>query len=348
MDSWTFRLAAISAIWLLGCGDPGSERGAPLSTGTYGGGGSVSATGGNAGQAGASGGSAGTGISSGGAGGAGPESGTPELDGGNDARDSAGSAADADGSEQDAQRDDGRGEVDAAKGVLQIMPLGDSITNGSGGTNAGYRGFLFNLLKASARDVLFVGSSVQGSVSTTVNPLPSAQRHNEGHSSYSINEISNNLDGLDTTSFDRYGGASRDPNGGHWFDGITSGANARPPLYPDIILMMVGTNNASNPDRTAVRNQLHALITKITTQRPNAKLVVAQITPSDRPNNVSYNADVASEVTSFRAAGKNVSMVDMYTNFPADGIGGDGTHPNDKGYAVMAQRWFDGIVAIVP
>jgi lysophospholipase L1-like esterase len=276
----------------------------------------------------------------------------PEFDGGNDARDSSASAADADGavdgSEQDAQRDGGRGEVDAAKGVLQIMPLGDSITNGSGGTNAGYRGLLFNLLKASARNVLFVGSSVQGSVSTTVNPLPSAQRHNEGHSSYTINEISNNLDGLDTTSFDQYGGASRDPNGGHWFDGITSGANARAPLYPDIILMMVGTNNASNPDRTAVRNQLHALMTKIITQRPNAKLVVAQITPSDRPNNVSYNADVASEVTSFRAAGKNVSMVDMYTNFPADGIGGDGTHPNDKGYAVMAQRWFDGIVAIVP
>jgi hypothetical protein len=293
-------------------------------------------------------------MSSGGAAGAGTEGGIPELDGGNDARDSGAGAADADATdtaEQDAQRDGGRGEADAAdaaKSVLQIMPLGDSITNGSGGTNAGYRGFLFNLLKASARNVLFVGSSVQGSISTTVNPLPAAQRHNEGHSSYPIDEISNNLDGLDTTSFDTYGGASRDPNGGHWFDGIASGPNARPPLYPDIILMMVGTNNANSSDRTAVRNQLHALITKITTQRPNAKLVVAQITPSDRPNNVSYNADVASEVTSFRAAGKSVSMVDMYTNFPADGIGGDGTHPNDKGYAFMAQRWYEGIVAIVP
>jgi lysophospholipase L1-like esterase len=112
--------------------------------------------------------------------------------------------------------------------------------------------------------------------------------------------------------------------------------------------MMVGTNNANSTDRAGVRSQLHALITKITTQRPNAKLVVAQITPSDRPNNVSYNADVASEVTSFRAAGKNVSMVDLYTNFPADGIGADGTHPNDKGYAFMAQRWYDGILAILP
>src|SRR5438874_2096395 len=140
MNSWTFRLAAIPVIWLLGCGDPGSERGASLSTGTYGGGRSLSATGGSAGQAGANGGSAGTGMSSGGAGGAGGlGGGMPELDGGNDARDSDGRAADADGTadgtEQDAQRDGGRGEVDAAKGVLQIMPLGDSITNGSGGTN---------------------------------------------------------------------------------------------------------------------------------------------------------------------------------------------------------------------
>jgi hypothetical protein len=196
-----------------------------------------------------------------------------------------------------------------SRGTLQIMPLGDSITYGSAGTNAGYRGPLYSLLKTSPIKVLYVGSSVGGAVTTMVNPLPSNQRHNEGHASYTINDISNNLDGLDTTEFDKYGGASRDPNGGHWFDGIASGVNARPAAYPDIILMMIGANNAyaSDSDRTAVRNQPHALITKITTQRPNAKLVVAQITPSNRPYTVSYNADVASEVKTFQAAGKQVS-----------------------------------------
>jgi hypothetical protein len=238
--------------------------------------------------------------------------------------------------------------AESGTGTLQIMPLGDSITYGFNGTNAGYRGPLYNLLKSSPMKVLYVGSSVEGAVTTAVSPLPSTERHNEGHSSFNINETSNNLDGLDTTEFDKYGGADRDPNGGHWFDGIASGAHARPALYPDIILMMIGTNNASDTDRTAVRNQLHALITKITTLRPNAKLVVAQITPSNRPNNVSYNADVASEVAIFRASGKQVSMVDMYTDFPADGLYTDGVHPNDKGFAFMAQQWHAGISTVVP
>jgi len=246
-------------------------------------------------------------------------------------------------------REDAHGDgAESGTGSLQIMPLGDSITYGFNGTNAGYRGPLYNLLKSSHMNVLYVGSSVQGAVTTVANPLPSTERHNEGHSSYNINEISNNLDGLDTTEFDKYGGADRDPNGGHWFDGIASGVHARPAMYPDIILMMIGTNNASDTDRMAVRSQLHALITKITMLRPNAKLIVAQITPSNRPNNVSYNADVASEAAIFRAAGKQVSMVDMYTDFHADGLYTDGVHPNDKGFAFMAQQWSVGISGVVP
>jgi hypothetical protein len=243
---------------------------------------------------------------------------------------------------------DANGTTDAGTKTLQIMPLGDSITYGSHGTNAGYRGFLYNLLQTSPVKFVYVGSSTQTTVTTTVNPLPSTQWHNEGHPSYTINDVSNNLDGLDSTTFVMYGGASRDPNGGHWFDGIASGANARPPLVPDIILMMIGTNDANNSDRTAVHDDLHALITKITTERPDAKLIVAQITPSNRPNNVSYNADVASEVTLFQGSGKHVSMVDMYTNFPQSGLYTDGVHPIDTGYEFMAQQWYDGIAAVVP
>jgi hypothetical protein len=257
-------------------------------------------------------------------------------------------AIDAELSDSSPQQDAHGDGAESGTGTLQIMPLGDSITYGFNGTNAGYRGPLYNLLKSSHMTVRYVGSSVEGAVTTAVSPLPSTERHNEGHSSFNINEISNNLDELDTTEFDKYGGADRDPNGGHWFDGIASGVHARAALYPDVILMMIGTNNASDTDRMAVRNQLHALITKITTLRPNAKLIVAQITPSNRPNNVSYNADVSSEVAIFRAAGKQVSMVDMYTGFPADGLYTDGVHPNDKGFAFMAQQWHAGISGVVP
>ena len=231
-------------------------------------------------------------------------------------------------------------------GPLQIMPLGDSITvGGPDRTNAGYRGFLYHLLEQSGRNVAYVGSSVYGVVTTTVNPLPMDQRHNEGHSSYSINDINNNLDGLDTATFDRFGGADRDPNGGHWLDGIASGPNARPPVFPDIITLMIGTNNAGG-NQTAVHDQLHALLTKLTTLRPNTQLVVAQITPGNRTFDVSYNAFVATEVASLQAAGKHVSLVDMYTNFPANGLSADNLHPNDIGFAFMAQQWFDAIAKL--
>ena len=109
---------------------------------------------------------------------------------------------------------------------------------------------------------------------------------------------------------------------------------------------MIGTNNAGDADRTAVQNQLHALLTKITSLRPDTRLIVAQITPLKQTNNASYNAVVASEVNGFKAAGKHVSLVDMFTNFPADGQYTDGVHPNDKGFAFMSQQWFDAIVAV--
>ena len=127
-----------------------------------------------------------------------------------------------------------------------------------------------------------------------------------------------------------------------WWPHCGSGANARPPVFPDIITLMIGTNNAGG-DQTAVHDQLHALLTKLTTLRPNTQLVVAQITPSNRTFDVSYNAFVATEVASLQAAGKHVSLVDMYTNFPANGLATDNLHPNDIGFAFMAQQWFDAI-----
>jgi lysophospholipase L1-like esterase len=227
-----------------------------------------------------------------------------------------------------------------------VMPIGDSITvGGPVPTNAGYRGPLYNLLKQSGRNVLYLGSSVFGKVTTTTNPLPMDQRHNEGHSSYTINDINNNLDGLNTATFNRFGGVDRDPNGGHWLDGIASGANARQPAFPHIITLMIGSNNGGDAPTTA-RDQLHALLTKLTTLRPNTQLIVAQIIPGNRTFDVSYNAFVASEVASLQTAGKHVSLVDMYTNFPANGLYTDNAHPNDVGFAFMAKQWFDAIAKL--
>ena len=41
----------------------------------------------------------------------------------------------------------------------KIMPVGDSITYGADGTNAGYRGFLYNDLTAAGNTFQFVGTT---------------------------------------------------------------------------------------------------------------------------------------------------------------------------------------------
>ncbi|MEO5715501.1 MAG: autotransporter-associated beta strand repeat-containing protein [Luteolibacter sp.] len=223
---------------------------------------------------------------------------------------------------------------------LKIMPLGDSITYGFNGGNAGYRGLLYNLLNSIASGFRYIGTSIERPGSLPVSPID--QRHNEGHSSYAINDISNNLDGFDNSKFLQYGGPERNPNGGHWFDGIP---NVRDPMYPDVITLMIGTNDIV--DLTGVQTRLHNLLSKITTQRPAAKLIVATITPlpAFTANVTAYNGIIASEVAAFQSVGKQVFLVDMKTGFPANGLDPDNIHPNDIGFTFMASQWRDAILS---
>jgi lysophospholipase L1-like esterase len=224
---------------------------------------------------------------------------------------------------------------------LQIMPLGDSITYGAHGHHGGYRGPLGLLLSSVETNFVFVGSSTGNSRS-----LPPNERHHEGHPSFAIADIYTNLDGFDDSLYRKYGGASRNPDGGHWLTGIASGSNARPALYPDVILLMIGTNDRDNPAGAGAR--LDRLVGKIVAMRPRAHLIVARITPIARTlaysNFVaSYNQSVDAVVGKY-AARHLVTEVDLNTGFPGDGFSHDHLHPNDAGYNWMATRWYDAIL----
>jgi hypothetical protein len=226
---------------------------------------------------------------------------------------------------------------------LQIMPLGDSITYGSGGHNSGYRGPLGELLSSTSTisNFVFVGSSID-------NKLPANEWHYEGHPSYAIANIYTNLDGVEDSLYKKYSGDSRKPNGGHWFDGIASGPNARPPLYPDIILLMIGTNDRDNAN--GALDRLDALVSKIVTMRPNAHLIIARLTPimrNDAYTNFvgAYNQAVDAVVAKY-APNHLVTEVDLNTGFPANGLGKDKLHPNEIGYDWMAKRWYNAILEV--
>ena len=222
---------------------------------------------------------------------------------------------------------------------LQIMPLGDSITDGAGGTNAGYRGPLYNLLIKTAPDFQFVGTStyLPGS-------LPANQQHHNGFPSYATINISNNLDRLDTSVYTTYGGADRYPNGGYWLTG--GNGTGRAAVFPNVILLMAGANDGSPGSQLSYRDNLTTLLSKIVTLRPDAHLIIADVTPrtdiwaSSVP---AINNTINAVAADYMARGSHVSVVDMNTSFPSNGLN-DAVHPNDIGYNWMANQWYGAIV----
>ena len=234
---------------------------------------------------------------------------------------------------------------------LQIMPLGDSITYGGSGTNAGYRGYLYSLLNPVAPNFQFVGASTVNPSSLPTTPID--ETHHNGYSSYATLDLLNNLDGLDLTRYDEYGGVERYPNGGYWLTG--GNGTGRSAVFPDIILLLVGANDISQAtlgntqiDIVNYQANLTALINKLVTLRPDATVFTADITPwpSESADVTTINGTVHMVVTNFQAQGAHVSEVDLNTQFPANGISGDGLHPNDTGYTFMAGQWFNSLLSV--
>ena len=201
-----------------------------------------------------------------------------------------------------------------AIGGVKIMPLGDSITFGYDGANntSGYRLGLWNRFLNDGLNIDFVGSLQSGSGPNNFDT------DNEGHYGWRINQLIDNIDG--------------------WLD----------TYQPQIITLMIGTNDINNNEDVAgAPNRLSALIDKITARRPNARLLVASITPlrdaaaNDRVRQ--YNATIPGIVTAKVQAGKNVSYVNMAGALTLANIP-DGIHPDAAGYDKMAVIWRNALL----
>jgi lysophospholipase L1-like esterase len=212
------------------------------------------------------------------------------------------------------------------------LPLGDSITAGTGSSDGGgYRVELFRQAVTHSQSITFVGTSTSGPTTVSGKTFP---RSHEGHSGFVIDTIPQ-----------RQGLSS-----------VTDAAIAK--SIPHIVLLMIGTNDiAWTYDLGNEPTRLGNLIDKIISDAPKALVVVAQIGPSNDDARTAlikaYNDGIPAVVQARVAAGKHVSMVDMFTPFVSNvnyktALLSDEVHPNDAGYVILGQTWYAAIQSFLP
>jgi lysophospholipase L1-like esterase len=187
---------------------------------------------------------------------------------------------------------------------LRILPLGDSITYGIGSTGSNsYRADLYKKLTAAGAAVDFIGSKRSGNF---------AQPNHEGWSGYTITQIS-------------------------------SMSERSLPKKPNVVLLMAGTNDMPRGDAKGASSKLGTLIDKLVTAVPDSVVLVATLTPLGMAQAAvdTFNREVPIVVKSRADNGKKVAVVSFAAVKKTDLA--DGVHPNDAGYAKMADAWFKGV-----
>lgn len=228
---------------------------------------------------------------------------------------------------------------DSAAAPVRVMPLGDSVTAGYPfDNNGGYRAQLWKRFGASAANLDFLGSLTGGSL------IAVPDRNHEGHSGFTIAKEA----GVS------YGGLTE--NMPTWLG---------PSVNPDVILLMIGTNDVNFDYRAATAperlDQLIGVISDpLTGLKPQATLIVASIlpiddskpqyrrTPTDFSRNarvLAFNSAIPGIVAAHRAAGANVHFFDMYSRFALTDLV-DGLHPTVAGYNKLGDLWYEAIQSV--
>ena len=195
-----------------------------------------------------------------------------------------------------------------SNGGVRVMPLGDSITEGTQ-TPGGSRIGLWQRLVNDGYTVDYVGSQFNG-------PASLGDHDHEGHPGWRIDQIDANIVGWLNT------------------------------YQPHTVLLHIGTNDVLQDNSSTAPNRLSTLIDRITTTAPTAEVFVAQIIPlgwseGDAAVN-SFNAAIPGIVQSKVNAGKKVHLVDMHSALTASDLD-DGVHPTAAGYDKMAAVWYNAL-----
>jgi len=195
------------------------------------------------------------------------------------------------------------------------MPLGDSITTGKGGDPpyAGFRDDLYFMLLNMGFDFDFVGSLSDGF---------GFDSDHEGHPGWKADQV---LAEVDTWLVDS---------------------------DPDVILLHIGTNDVSSgqPNSQTIV-EIEGILDKIYNYKPQIKILFCKLIPrrvtweNEYIYNERLNVRIESLFNEKKTQGYDIYLVDQFSAFDknsnwADEYMVDNVHPNDIGYHVMAETYF--------
>jgi lysophospholipase L1-like esterase len=197
-----------------------------------------------------------------------------------------------------------------SNGGVRVMPLGDSINDGTQ-VPGGYRIGLWQRFSSNGNRIDFVGSQFNG-------PAGLGDHDHEGHGGWRIDQIDANIVG--------------------WMRTFT----------PRTVLLHIGTNDvAQNRDLPNAPARLSALIDKITNTAPDTYVFVATIIrfPGLDARVNAFNGAIPGIVQQKVNAGRRVHLVQMNPALTAADLI-DGVHPTAGGYDKMATVWFNALRSV--
>jgi lysophospholipase L1-like esterase len=196
-----------------------------------------------------------------------------------------------------------------SNGGTRVMPLGDSITEGTQ-VPGGYRIGLWQRMAAAGYRVDLVGSQFNG-------PAALGDHDHEGHPGWRIDQIDADVSG--------------------WLRNTT----------PRTVLLHLGTNDIlQNYDVAGAPGRLSALLDHIKAAAPAADVFVATLIPLANSGQESaartFNAALPGIVS---GKGSRFHLVDMHSALTAADLI-DGVHPTAGGYDKMAATWYAALRSV--
>ncbi len=210
--------------------------------------------------------------------------------------------------------------------VVNIVPLGDSITQAEKGYNS-YRRSLNKKLLAAGYQVNFVGSMNQTKDCTDF-PSQDFDFDHEGHWGWRIDEV---IEG-------RQAQCSGEGKIADWLNNYT----------PDLALIHLGTNDVFRGDSVSSSSaELKQIVEILRQKNPNIAIFIAQLIPTDdkQVNKaiIDLNQQITTLVAEINQTNSPVILVDQYSGFNPRHDTYDGVHPNLQGEEKIAQKWFEAI-----